>query len=288
MSVLEQAFADERGRLHALAHRVVGSHADADDVVQEAWIRLSRQDPAGIVNLGGWLTTVVSRVSLDVLRSRQARPTVSYDDPSTGSVGPDRSGAGDPEDGVVTADAVAEALAVVLDSLSPDERLTLVLHDAFAVPYADIAAILGKSTAATKMLGSRARRRTREAPRPARSTDDQRAVVQAFLTAARHGDFAGLLDVLHPDVQLVTRTSTGAVVTLGATEVAARAQFAARTARAERADVDGHPGVVSRDEDGTVVSILSFTVLEGRITRITALVDPAELARLDLPPRPPP
>ncbi len=280
-----EAFAIERDRLHAIAHRVLGSHSDADDAVQEAWLRLSRQDTDGIENLAGWLTTVVSRLSVDILRSRQAHPVVSYDEMSTGAAAA-AAAAQDipgPEDDVALADSIGRALLVVLDTLSPDERLTFVLHEVFAVPHADIGVILGKSTDATKMLASRARRKVRGAPGQLTVTGQQRDVVRAFLRAAREGNFTDLLRVLHPDVELTAHTPAGTFVTLGATEVAARAELGAATARAREADVNGRPGVIAWREDGTPHSVLSFTVLDGRITHITALVDPDQLARMDLP-----
>src|ERR1700742_96537 len=188
-----EAFESERDRLRAVAYRMLGSHADAEDVVQEAWLRLSRQDTATIHNLGGWLTTVVGRISLDVLRSRQTRPEVSYDD-KLPEVIVTLAAAPAPEDDVAMADSVGLALLVVLDSLRPNERLAFVLHEVFAVPYEEIGTILGKSTDATKMLASRARRKV-QATQPTAAGRGQREVVQAFLSAARDGQFEQLLRV---------------------------------------------------------------------------------------------
>ncbi|MGC5531067.1 sigma-70 family RNA polymerase sigma factor [Streptomyces sp. SR-10] len=280
---MTEAFEAQRDRLRAVAHRMLGSHADAEDVVQEAWLRLSRQDSTTIHNLAGWLTTVVARISLDVLRSRQARPEASYDDRlSELVVTLDDDPA--PEDDAVLADSVGLALLVVLESLGPSERLAFVLHDLFAVPFDEIGHILGKSTAAAKMLASRARRKVRAAERPTGVGKERREVVQAFLAAARRGDFDELLRVLDPEVKLTVDTPSGVVVALGATKVAAGAHLSAGAAARGRAVlVDGLPGVVSWREDGTPLSILAFTVVDGRITDITVMADPSKLALMDLP-----
>ncbi|MFF4600011.1 sigma-70 family RNA polymerase sigma factor [Amycolatopsis sp. NPDC001319] len=271
---IAEAFEAQRERLRAVAYRVLGSHADADDVVQEAWLRLSRQDAAAIDNLGGWLTTVVGRLSLDVLRARQSRPQAPGDDRRPeGVVALDS-----PEDDVALADSVGLALLVVLDALGPGERLAFVLHDLFAVPFEEIGQILGKSTAAAKMLASRARRKVRESERPSAGRE-QREVVRAFLAAARDGDFAGLLRVLDPDVRLTSETPDGVVVVLGATKVASGARLSGGLAATGRdVLVAGRPGVVSLDEDGTVVALLAFTVVDGRITELTVVTDPAKLS----------
>ena len=278
-----EAFESQRDRLRSVAYRMLGSHADAEDAVQEAWLRLSRQEPAAIDNLAGWLTTVVGRISLDVLRSRRARPESSYDDrlPELVVELDDRPA---PEDDVALADSVAVALLVVLDSLGPNERLAFVLHDLFAVPFDEIGQILGKSTAAAKMLASRARGKVRATERPAAAGREQRQVVQAFLAAARQGDFEGLLRVLDPEVRLTADTPAGVVVTLGATRVAGGARLASEAAsRGREALVNGRPGVVAWREDGTLNSVVEFTVAGGRITTITVHADPAKIARLELP-----
>ncbi|MGW0766984.1 sigma-70 family RNA polymerase sigma factor [Streptomyces sp. NPDC002676] len=280
-----EAFEAQRDRLRAVAHRMLGSHADAEDVVQEAWLRLSRQDTAGIHNLAGWLTTVVGRISLDVLRSRQARPEASYGDRLPEFVVTlDDASAPAPEEDVALADSVGLALLVVLESLGPSERLAFVLHDLFAVPFAEIGQILGKSTAATKMLASRARRKVQATERPAAAGPEQREVVRAFLAAARGGDFEGLLRVLDPGVRLTVDTPGGVVVTLGATEVAAGARLsAAAAARGRSVLVNGLAGLVSWRADGTLLSVMAFTVVDGRITGIAIETDPARLASMDLP-----
>ncbi|MEV0122137.1 sigma-70 family RNA polymerase sigma factor [Streptomyces sp. NPDC050703] len=276
------AFETHRDRLRAVAYRVLGSHADAEDVVQEAWLRLSRQDTDTIDNLGGWLTTVVGRISLDVLRSGRARPEVALDDrlPEF-TVTLDDAPA--PEELVALGDSVGLALLTVLDSLRPEERLAFVLHDVFAVPHAETGAILGKSADATKMLTSRARRKVRAARQPASGAREQREVVRAFLAAAGEGRFEDLLRVLHPEVEFTVHTPNGRFVTIGATEVAGRARLAGGSAHGHAATVDGRPGVLSWHADGTPRALLAFTVAEGRITGITAVVDPAELARMGLP-----
>ncbi|MBT1100543.1 sigma-70 family RNA polymerase sigma factor [Streptomyces sp. Tu10] len=280
---MSEAFEAQRDRLRAVAHRMLGSHADAEDVVQEAWLRLSRQDSTTIHNLAGWLTTVVGRISLDVLRSRQARPESSYGDRLSELVVTLDDGPA-PEDDAVLADSVGLALLVVLESLGPSERLAFVLHDLFAVPFDEIGHILGKSTAAAKMLASRARRKVRTAERPTGVGQEEREVVQAFLAAARRGDFEELLRVLHPEVKLTVDTPSGTVVALGATKVAAGAHLSAGAAAQGRAVlVDGLPGVVSWREDGTPLSVLAFTVADGRITGITVMADPSKLALMDLP-----
>ncbi|WP_433890402.1 sigma-70 family RNA polymerase sigma factor [Streptomyces sp. CA-111067] len=280
------AFESERDRLRAVAYRMLGSHADAEDVVQDAWLRLSRQDTATIHNLAGWLTTVVGRISLDVLRSRATRPEASYDDRLPELVVAAGT-APAPEDDVALADSVGLALLVVLDSLGPGERLAFVLHDLFAVPFEEIGQILGKSTAAAKMLASRARRKVRTAEQPAGAGREQRKVVDAFLAAAHGGDFEALLRVLDPEVRLTVDTPAGEVVTLGATRVAASAQLGASAAVHGRPALLGtRPAVISWRADGSPLSVLAFTVTATRITEITALTDPAKLALMDLPPAP--
>jgi RNA polymerase sigma-70 factor (ECF subfamily) len=278
-----EAFEAQRDRLRAVAYRMLGSHADAEDVVQEAWLRLSRQDTASIHNLAGWLTTVVGRISLDVLRSRQAHPEASYDDRLPDLVVTVDDGPA-PEDDVALADSVGLALLLVLESLGPSERLAFVLHDLFAVPFEEIGQILGKSTDATKMLASRARRKVQTTERPTVVGREQREVVQAFLAAARRGDFEGLLRVLDPEVRLTVDTTDGVVVILGATKVAAGAQLSAGpAARARAVLVNGLPGIVSWREDGAPLSVMAFTVVNGRIAAIAAVTDPARLASMDLP-----
>jgi RNA polymerase sigma factor (sigma-70 family) len=278
-----EAFEAQRDRLRGVAYRMLGSHADAEDVVQETWLRLSRQDIATIHNLAGWLTTVAGRISLDVLRARQTHPETSYDDRLPELVVTVDDGAA-PEDDVALADSVGLALLVVLDSLGPSERLAFVLHDLFAVPFDEIGQILGRSADATKMLASRARRKVRAPGQPSAVGREQREVVQAFLAAARHGDFEGLLRVLDPEVRLTVDTSDGMVVVLGATKVAAGARLSAAGAvRGQAVLVNGRPGIVAWRADGTPLSVVAFTVVDGRIADIAVVTDPAKLASVDLP-----
>lgn len=282
-NLVAEAFEAQRDRLRAVAYRMLGSHADAEDVVQEAWLRLARQDAETIENLAGWLTTVVGRISLDVLRARQARPEASYDSGLPEFVVTVDNGPA-PEDDVELADSVGLALLVVLDSLKPSERLAFVLHDLFAVPFDEIGQILGKSADAAKMLASRARKKVRGAARPTVARREQQEVVQAYLAAARHGDFEGLLRVLDPEVRLTVDGADGVVVILGATRIAAGAQrFAATAAWARAALVNGQPGIASWRADGTPLSVAAFTVVNGQIAGIAVVSDPAKLASMDLP-----
>ena len=283
--LLAQRFDAERGRLRAVAYRMLGSLADAEDAVQEAWVRLARSDAAAIDNLGGWLTTVVGRVCLDMLRSRAARredsvggslpdPVVTYGDVP------------DPETEALLADSVGLALLVVLDTLTPAERLAFVLHDMFGVPFEEIAGTLGRSTDAAKMLASRARRRVRgDAPADHDHVDAarQRAVVDAFLAAARGGDFAALVAALDPDVVLRADTAGGPVLATGAREVAGRASMFARlAARVRPVLVNGLPGVLAATADGEPMSVMAFTVAGDRIVEIDSIADPRRLAALNL------
>ncbi|MGW8989834.1 sigma-70 family RNA polymerase sigma factor [Streptomyces zhihengii] len=281
--LVTEAFEAQRDRLRAVAYRVLGSHADAEDVVQEAWMRLVRQDDATIGNLAGWLTTVVGRMSLDLLRARRARPRIAYEQEfSSLEVVPDDDPT--PDEQAALADSLGFALLVVLDSLTPSERLAFVLHDMFAVPFDDIGRILGKSTAATKMVASRARRKVHATDRRAGSGREHREVVQAFGAAARGGDFEALLRVLDPNVKLTVDTSDGMVVTLGSTKVAYGARmFSREAARTRPVLVNGIPGHLSWHPDGTPLSLIAFTVAEGRITGIHIVVDPAKLASVHLP-----
>ena len=283
--LLAQRFDAERGRLRAVAYRMLGSLADAEDAVQEAWVRLARSDAAAIDNLGGWLTTVVGRVCLDMLRSRAAR----REDPVGGSL-PDPvvtyGDEPDPETEALLADSVGRALLVVLDTLTPAERLAFVLHDMFGVPFEEIAGTLGRSTDAAKMLASRARRRVRGAAPADHDHVDaarQRAVVDAFLAAARGGDFAALVAVLDPDVVLRADTAGGPVLATGAQEVAGRAAtFARLAAHVRPVLVNGLPGVLAATADGEPMSVMAFTVVDDRIVEIDSIADPRRLAALNL------
>jgi RNA polymerase sigma factor (sigma-70 family) len=283
---LAERFQAHRAHLRAVAYRMLGSASEADDAVQEAWLRLDRADPAAIHNLGGWLTTVVARVCLDLLRARSAR----REEP-LGAHPPDPTG--DPRDGVdpereaLLADSIGPALLVVVDTLAPAERLALVLHDLFAVPFDDIASILGRSPAAAKMLASRARRRVQGAAAvPEADLARQRVVVEAFLAAARGGDFEGLLAVLDPEV--VVRADRAAAPAgasreaRGAPAVAERAlAFAWLAQFARPALVNGTAGVVVAPR-GRLFSVMGFRIRGERIVAIDILADPERLRRLDL------
>ncbi|MFJ8827833.1 sigma-70 family RNA polymerase sigma factor [Streptomyces sp. NPDC102467] len=281
--LVAEAFEAQRDRLRAVAYRVLGSHVDAEDVVQEAWLRLVRQDEATIGNLAGWLTTVVGRISLDLLRSRRAHPEAAYEQEFAHLVvTPDDGPA--PDEQVALADSVGLALLVVLDSLTPSERVALVLHDMFAVPFREIGQILGKSADATKMVASRARRKVQATDRSAGTDREHREVVQAFGAAALRGDFEALLRVLDPNVKLTVDTPDGVVVTLGATKVASGARmFSGQAARQRPVLVNGVPGHMSWRSDGVPLSIIAFHVTEDRITGIHIVIDPAKLASVHLP-----
>jgi DNA-directed RNA polymerase specialized sigma24 family protein len=250
--------------------------------VQESWLRLSRSDAHAIENLGAWLTTVVARVSLNMLRSRRLR----HEEP-LGIHLPDpivtRVNGVNPEHAALMADSVGLALLVVLETLAPDERLAFVLHDMFAVPFDEIGPIVGRSPAAARQLASRARRRVQgSAAAPDRDLRRQREVVDAFLAAARAGDFDGLLAVLDPDVVLRADSGTLKVIR-GARAVSEGAVTFSRIARSARvALVNGAPGIVSWFPDGRPLSVMGFTVTRGKIVEIDILADPARLQKLDL------
>jgi RNA polymerase sigma factor (sigma-70 family) len=283
--LLAQRFEEQRTHLRAVAYRMLGSLTEADDAVQEAWLRLSRADTDDVTNLAAWLTTVTGRICLDMLRSRAARreepldvrlpdPVISYGD-------------GDPEHEALTADAVGLALLVVLETLTPAERLAFVLHDLFGVPFTEIGPIVGRTPDAAKMLASRARRRVRSgAVEPDADPRRQREIVEAFLAAARAGDFGTLVELLDPKV--VLRADMGAPapaditpVVLGAAAVAGRALlFAQPGGITEHALVNGAAGVLTR-RNGKLVAVLGFTIAHGKIVAIDVLADPERLSRLD-------
>ncbi len=270
---LAEQFEEHRGRLRSVAYRMLGSAHEADDAVQEAWLRLHRTE--GIDNLGGWLTTVVSRVCLDMLRSRASRPQHGLDHAPEVPVGSE--GPGQPEFEAELADTVGSALLVVLENLGPAERLAFVLHDLFAVPFDEIAMIIGRSPAATRQLASRARKRVQQ-PEDV-SVPPDRTVVDAFLKASRGGDFEGLLAVLDPGA--VVRADAAAVA-LGAEVLVAGARsvaeaYAGRARAARRALVDGLPGA-AWVQAGKVRVAFAFTVVGGRITEIELLADDVVLA----------
>ncbi|MFF2845547.1 RNA polymerase sigma factor SigJ [Streptomyces sp. NPDC058001] len=285
--VLARRFEENRPQLRAVAYRMLGSLSEADDAVQEAWLRLSRSDADTIDNLGGWLTTVVGRVCLDMLRSRASRREdplgVRVPDPIVA-----RDGAVDPEQEALLADSVGLALLVVLETLDPAERLAFVLHDMFAVPFEEIASIVGRSPAATRQLASRARRRLRGGtgtPEPETDPGRQREVVEAFLAASRAGDFDALVALLDPDIVLRADQGTGvgaAEVVRGARTVAGQALMYRNLAAFSRpALVNGMPGLVTTVE-GRVTGVMGFTIVDGRIVELDILADPGRLERLSV------
>jgi RNA polymerase sigma factor (sigma-70 family) len=281
---LAEEFEEYRPHLRGVAYRLLGSVGEAEDAVQESWVRLERTDVGDVANLGGWLTTVVSRVCLDMLRARSARREEPLDvrlpDPIV------TSAAVDSADDVVLADSVGLALLVVLDTLEPAERLAFVLHDVFGVPFDDVAQILGRSTVATRKLASRARTRIRRDGGDAeRDLRTQRRVADAFLDAARNGDFEGLLAVLDPDI--VLRADGGALASAsklvrGAHAVLEQAERFSKGLTSQVVLVNGNIGFLSRRADGRPFSVIALTVAHGRITRMDILADPERIARLDL------
>jgi RNA polymerase sigma factor (sigma-70 family) len=283
---LAERFQEHRGRLRAVAYRMLGSVTEADDAVQEVWLRLSRADTSQVENLGGWLTTVVARVSLNMLRSRRMRREepigVHVPEPIV-----DPAGGIDPEHEALLADSIGLALLVVLETLSPPERLAFVLHDMFAVPFDEIAPIVERSPEAARQLASRARRRVRgEHAVPDADLDTQREVLDAFLAASRDGDFDALVAVLDPDV--VLRADLGPLPAAGSREVRGAAAVAGQALSFSRLDllvqpalVNGAAGAVATLE-GEPYSVAGVTVRGGKIVEIDILADPERLRQLDL------
>jgi RNA polymerase sigma factor (sigma-70 family) len=291
-------FEEHRSHLRAVAYRMLGSLSEADDAVQEAWLRLSRADATEIENLGGWLRQVVSRISLDMLRARKARREEMLEGPE-GTQAEARSERANPEQEAMMADAVGLALLVVMERLDPAERIAFVLHDMFAVPFDEIAPIVGRTSAATRQLASRARRRVHgagkldedgnvaEAPVRPRSTtsrasdlEQQRAVIDAFLAAARIGDLQGVLAVLDPDVVFRTAAPVGPQEVRGATAVAPLA-MRGRAVAARPLLVNGEVGVVVAPR-GRLMMILSFSMRDGKVTGIEAIADSERVDELEL------
>lgn len=280
---LTEQFESNRSRLGAVAYRMLGSRAEAEDAVQEAWLRLNRADTSEVENLAGWLTTVVARVSLDMLRSRNVRreePIAEFLPEEA-----ERGGEGDdPVRDVEMADAVGPALLVVLDALAPAERLAFVLHDLFGTPFDEIAVILGRSPDAARQLASRARRRVRGvSPTGEADPERQREVVTAFLRASRGGDFEALLTVLDPEV--VVRADATSVEMGAAPEVrgatAVLNTFLGRAAGAQPAIIDGVPGAAWAP-GGKIRALLSFTVVDGRVAAIDLIADRDRIDRIDV------
>jgi RNA polymerase sigma-70 factor, ECF subfamily len=281
--LLAEEFETHRGHLRAVGYRMLGSVAEAEDAVQDAWLRLSRTDADQIDNLGGWLTTVVSRICLDQLRARKSRKEDPAADrfPDLVVIDPEPI---DPEHEAVLSDSLGLAIMVVLDELGPAERLAFVLHDVFGLAFAEIAPIVERSTDATKMLASRARRRVQDAHRtPDADLARQRAAVDAFQSAARAGDFEALLQVLDPDVVLRNAGVDAVSIVRGAAAVASGAVTFQRVAVDTRPVlVDGVAGA-ALVVDGKVTSVAAFTVVDGRIVEIDIVNDPQRLRGLVFP-----
>src|SRR5215212_5761134 len=283
---LTQRFQEHRPRLRALAYRMLGSTSEADDALQEAWIRLSRSNAAEIDNLQAWLLTVVGRVALNMLRSRKTRGEQPLDAHLPDPIVDRAEGGIDPEHEALLSDSVGLALLVVLETLTPAERLAYVLHDMFSVPFEEIGAILERSPEAARQLASRGRRRIRgAAPVPDADLTAQWEVVEAFLAAARDGDFAALVAVLDPDIVERVDTGSGTILEVrGAHNVARRALMAA----SQRAGLVGRPALINGAAGwvsvlgGELYAIAALTVQNGRVTTMDILLDPARLARLDL------
>jgi len=283
---LAERFEENRPHLRAVAYRMLGSSAEADDAVQETWLRLSRAGVGGVENLGGWLTTIVARVSLNMLRSRTLRREEPIDPPTTGQPVAPPNGT-DPEHEAVLADSVGLALLVVLDTLTPAERLAFVLHDMFAVPFEEIAPIVERSPVATRQLASRARRRVQEAGPgdPPGEISRRREVVAAFLAASREGDFDALLTMLDPDIVLRADTAA-AQMGADAEAIGPRAVagiFSGRAKALRPALIDGAPGAVWTYRGETRV-VFTFTFTGGTITAIEQIADPERIARFEVIP----
>ena len=283
---LAERFEENRPHLRAVAYRMLGSSAEADDAVQETWLRLSRAGVGGVENLGGWLTTIVARVSLNMLRSRTLRREEPMDPPATGQPVAPPNGT-DPEHEAVLADSVGLALLVVLDTLTPAERLAFVLHDMFAVPFEEIAPIVERSPVATRQLASRARRRVQEAGPgdPPGEISRRREVVAAFLAASREGDFDALLTMLDPDIVLRADTAA-AQMGADAEAIGPRAVagiFSGRAKALRPALIDGAPGAVWTHRGETRV-VFAFTFTGGTITAIEQIADPERIARFEVIP----
>ncbi len=279
---LTERFEANRPHLWAVAYRLLGSPSEADDAMQESWLRLSRSDTSGVENLGGWLTTVVARVCFDMLRARALRREEPLEARETEPVMPGEDES-DPEHEALLADAVGSALLVVLDTLNPSERLAFVLHDLFDAPFDEIAPIVGRSTTATRQLASRARRQVRGATVPDADGARQRAVVRAFLAASRAGDFDALLALLDPDA--VYRAGPAAV-TAGSANVlhgaaAVARQFSGRAQAAQLALVNGVAGLLWAP-DGQLRVVFSFTMTGEKIVAIEVIADSARLSQLNL------
>jgi len=277
---LAQRFEAERGRLRGVAYRMLGSLGEAEDAVQEAWLRLGRADSGGIDNLEGWLTTVVARVCLDMLRSRKSH----REDPLDVQEAARMPSSNDPEQELLLANSVGLALMVILDTLEPAERLAFVLHDMFAMPFDEIAEVVGRSTDATRQLASRARRRIQGSPAPQADRSRQREIVDAYLAAAREGNFDALMSLLDP--KIVLRADHRVLGRGGPAEIRSAAVIAERAVKAgaraaQPALIDGEVGVVVAPR-GKLLMVLKFTVADGKIVEMEAIADRDRLRQLDL------
>jgi RNA polymerase sigma factor (sigma-70 family) len=281
---LADEFEEHRAHLHGVAYRLLGSAGEAEDAVQESWIRLSGADTREIANLRGWLTTVVARVCLDMLRTRRSRSEEALD--VWGSDPVVTRADSDPAADLLVADSVGVALLVVMETLEPAERLAFVLHDVFGVPFDEIAPVVGRTPVAARKLASRARQRVRGGtPQPGADPKEQRRVADAFLAAARSGDFEGLLALLDPDIVLRAEGGSLAGMTRlvrGAHPVLQQAEQFSRGLTSEVVRVNGGIGFLSRRADGRPFSLIALTIAAGRIARMDILADPERIGRLDL------
>jgi len=277
---LAERFEEKRGHLRGVAYRMLGSLAEADDAVQEAWLRLNRSGGSGVDNLGAWLTTVVAHVCLDMLRSRKSRREDPLDVEEAGR----RPGVDDPEQELLLANSVGLALLVILDTLEPAERLAFVLHDMFAMPFDEIAEVVGRSTEATRQLASRARRRIQGSPAPRADRSPQREIVDAYLAAAREGDFDALMSLLDPNI--VLHADHRALGRGGPAEIRGAAAIAERAIKggaraAQPVLIDGEVGIVVAPR-GKLLMVLKITAADGKIVEMEAIADPGRLRQLDL------
>ena len=284
---LAEQFEEHRTHLRAVAYRMLGSASEAEDAVQESWIRLGRTDVSAVENLRAWLTTVVARVCLDMLRTRASRREAPLDEDAVHVPDPVITRADDPESSAMLADSVGLALLVVLETLEPAERLAFVLHDVFGMTFDEIAPIVERSPIAARQLASRARRRIQsKAPNEDRDVHQQRRVVDAFQAAVRDGDFERLVAVLDPEI--VLRADGGALagasrIVRGAQAVAEQAATFSRLGLSNQVVlVNGNVGLLSRRPDGRLFSVIGFTIAGGRIVEMDILADPERLSRLDL------
>jgi len=274
---LSDEFEQRRPRLRAVAYRMLGSLSEADDAVQEAWLRLSGTSAAEVNDLGAWLTTVVARISLNMLRARKTRSETPIQDPTI-----ELADSNSPENDALLGSTIGLALLVVLDALTPAERVAFVLHDVFGMSFDDVAPIVGRSPDAARQLASRARRRVQERKtKPDADLEAERSVVDAFVAAARDGDFQGLVAVLHPDIVLHAGSPSKPIEVHGAEQVASRAQSFSRAGLLRvPVLVNGRPGLLCL-VDGKPYSLMAFTVRDRQITEIRIVLDPARLGELD-------